>query len=288
MRGVETADVRGVLVRLGSARIGLARATEIGEMLATIGAKMPVWCHADEYSNGTLALAARGCKRVWVAPASSVDAIGLAAQTIYFHKLLADEIGLDVDFLQVGKFKGAEEPFTRDGPSPEARQSLESTMADLRVGVARGHRTTGRPRAEAAAEDGPYTPDGARERGPRRRRRLPRPGAQRRSRPRRAPSGRRSGSGRARRAAATGWPTCSARVAGDSLGTAPVVARRGDGRDLDGGRRRAPRRRRRHRRAAARRARSRGSSTTTTSRPSSCASTRRAAARWRATSSGTS
>ncbi len=134
-------------------------------MLAAIGAKMPVWCHAEEYANGTLALAARACKRVWIAPASSVDAIGLAAQTIYFHKLLTDEIGLDIDFLQVGKFKGAEEPFTRDGPSPEARQSLESTMADLRSAWLEGI-MKGRPRiAEGAAEDGPYTPDGARERG---------------------------------------------------------------------------------------------------------------------------
>jgi protease-4 len=163
-RGVETADVRGVLVRLGSATVGLARATEVGDMLAAIGAKMPVWCYADEYSNGTLALAARGCKRVWVAPGSSVDAIGLAAQTIYFHKLLVDEIGLDIDFLQVGKFKGAEEPFTRDGPSPEARQSLESTMADLRSAWLEGI-TNGRPHAaDSAAEDGPYSPEGARDR----------------------------------------------------------------------------------------------------------------------------
>jgi protease-4 len=164
-RGVETADVRGVLVRLGSARIGLARATEVGDMLAAIGARMPVWCYADDYSNGTLALAAHGCKRVWVAPGSSVDAIGLAAQTVYFHKLLVDEIGLDVDFLQVGKFKGAEEPFTRDGPSPEARQSLETTMSELRSAWLEGIRQ-GRPQGDPSApEDGPYSPEGARDRG---------------------------------------------------------------------------------------------------------------------------
>jgi protease IV len=163
--GHDATDVRGVLVRLGSAQIGLARATEIGGMLAALGAKMPVWCHADAYSNATLALAAKGCKRVWIAPASSVDAIGIAAQTIYFHKLLTEEIGLDIDFLQVGKFKGAEEPFTRDGPSPEARQSLESTLADLRVGWLDAF-ATGRPAAaESAPEDGPYSPEKAREVG---------------------------------------------------------------------------------------------------------------------------
>jgi protease-4 len=159
------ADVRGVLVRLGTARIGLARAIEIGAMLEKLGTKMPVYCHADEYGNGTLALAARACKRVWISPASSVDAIGIAAQTMYFHKLLVDQIGLDVDFLQVGKFKGAEEPFTRDGPSPEARESLVSTLADLRTGWLETFQK-GRPQlALPSVEDGPYAPQAAKEHG---------------------------------------------------------------------------------------------------------------------------
>jgi protease IV len=158
-------DLRGVLVRLGTARIGLARAQEIGAMLQTLGAKVPIWCHADELANGTLYLTARGCKRTWLSPASSVDAVGLAAQTMYFHKLLAEELGVDVDFLQVGKFKGAEEPFTRDGPSPEARASLESTLADMRASWLDGIRQ-GRPAlAEGTPEDGPYAPQAARSLG---------------------------------------------------------------------------------------------------------------------------
>jgi protease-4 len=126
-------DVRGVLVKLGTARVGLARSQEIGAMLAKLGERVPVWCHADSLANGTLMLAARACKKLWVSPAATVDAVGLAAQTFYFHKLLSDELGLDVDFLQIGKYKGAEEPFTRDGPSPEARASLESTLVGMRT-----------------------------------------------------------------------------------------------------------------------------------------------------------
>lgn len=157
-------DVRGVLVRLSGARIGLARAGEVGALLSSIGAKVPVWCHADDFANATLYLAAQGCRRVWVSPAASVDAIGLAAQTLYFHKLLADELGLEVDFLQVGKFKGAEEPFTREGPSPEARQSLEATLSDMRAAWLDGIRK-GRPLAsESAAEDGPYGAQAAKDR----------------------------------------------------------------------------------------------------------------------------
>jgi protease IV len=163
----------GVLVRLGTARIGLARATEIGALLERLGGKLgpgnvgnlEVWCHADEMSNATIYLAARGCKRIWVSPGGTVDAIGLAAQMVYFHKLLADELGLDVDFLQVGKFKGAQEPFTRDGPSPEARASLETTLSGMRTAWIDGIHAARPAIADGAAEDGPYSAPGARERG---------------------------------------------------------------------------------------------------------------------------
>lgn len=159
------ADVRGVLVRLGSARLGLGRAAEVGSALALVRTKHPVWCYADEYDNGSLLLAARGCDQIWVAPASTVDAVGIAAQTLYFHELLADDLKLEVDFLQVGKFKGAEEPFTRDGPSAEARESLESTLSGLRaawlegIGKGRSHL------ADSAPESGPYSPEEAKQRG---------------------------------------------------------------------------------------------------------------------------
>ncbi|HEX3345803.1 MAG TPA: S49 family peptidase, partial [Polyangiaceae bacterium] len=158
-------EVRGVLVRLGTARVGLARAQEIGALVGTLGAKLPVWCHADDLSNGTLYLAVRACKRTWLSPASSVDAVGLAAQTMYFHKLLADELGLDVDFLQVGKYKGAEEPFTRDGPSPEARASLQSTLSDMRAVWLEGLRAARPAMAETTPEDGPYGARTAKELG---------------------------------------------------------------------------------------------------------------------------
>jgi protease-4 len=154
---------KGVLVRLGDARIGLARATEIGAMLRSLGESMTIACHADDLSNSTLHLAVRGCKRIWLSPAGSVDAIGLAAQNVYFHKLLAEELGLDVDFLQVGKYKGAEEPFTRDGPSPEARESLQSTLVGMRASWLQGMLDARKTLAPAVPEDGPYdAPDAKR------------------------------------------------------------------------------------------------------------------------------
>ncbi len=159
-------SVKGVFVRFGGAQLGLARAQEIGDLLAQVRSTVPVSCHADAFMNTTLYAAARGCSKVWVSPAGDVDAIGMAAQVVYFHKLLAEELHVTVDFLQVGKFKGAEEAFTRDGPSDEARASLEGTLADLRgawldgLKKGRGHDEVG-----DVVEDGPYSPAAAKAKG---------------------------------------------------------------------------------------------------------------------------
>jgi protease-4 len=154
-----------VMVKLGGAVVGAARAAEIGEALSALKATRPVGCHADALSNATMMLAARGCSSIWVSPAGGVDAVGLVAQVVYLRRLLADELHLSIDLLQVGKFKGAEEPLTRDGPSPEARASLTAVLGDMRASWLDSLKAS-RPRAVAdVVEDGPWTPERAKELG---------------------------------------------------------------------------------------------------------------------------
>ena len=156
----------GVLVKFGSSGIGAARSQEIGEHLERLKEKKKVFCHGDGFSNATMMAASRGCSSIYVSPAGEVETVGLAAQILYMHRLLADELHLSIDFLQVGKFKGAEEPLTRDGPSPEARASLTGVLVDMRAAwletITKG-RT--RPGIAEALEDGPYSPRRAKELG---------------------------------------------------------------------------------------------------------------------------
>jgi protease IV len=157
-------DSMSVLVKFGSASIGAARSQEIGEVLEKLKAKKKVICHADGYSNATMMAAARGCSQIWVSPAGGVETIGIAVQIVYMRRLLADELHFNIDFLQVGKFKGAEEPLTRDGPSPEARASLMSTLADLRTAWIESMAMR-RPNMADLVEDGPYSATRAKEIG---------------------------------------------------------------------------------------------------------------------------
>ncbi len=160
-------NATGVFVRFGSTQFGVARAVEIGEALEALRkANKPVFCHAEGLTNATFYAAARGCTKIAVSPAGDLETVGIAAQLLYAHKLLTSELHLSVDILQVGKFKGAEEPLTRDGPSDEARASLEGVLVDLRArwleGIVAGR---GRPAAGDAAEDGPYSAKRAKEIG---------------------------------------------------------------------------------------------------------------------------
>jgi protease IV len=159
-------ETRGVFVRFGG-ELGFARSLEVGRALGALRkAGKRIACHADGLTNGLMIVAAMGCDSISIPPAGSVETVGIGAQIIYLRRLLSEELKLSIDILQVGKFKGAEEPVTRDGPSDEARASLEGVLADLRkhqLNAVTGARTGADVRA--ALEDGPFAPDVAKARG---------------------------------------------------------------------------------------------------------------------------
>jgi protease IV len=158
--------LRGVFVRLGLGTVPLARADELGRLLGRLRADgKPVVCHADGYVNSNMLLAARGCDEIWLSPAGSVDTVGLAAQLV-FGKSALEKFHLEAQFLQEGRFKGAKEPFTRDEASPEARESLVTTLRALRQSWIDGVQEGRNKSADALAlEDGPHTANEAKERG---------------------------------------------------------------------------------------------------------------------------
>lgn len=158
---LEKKDTKGIFVRLGGASPGLAISLEVGNLLGRLRDKnVPVVCHADGLSNASYVIAARGCSEVWLSPAGGVDTVGIAAQLL-FGKSLLEKLDVGVDFLQVGKFKGAQEPYTRDEPSPEARESLESTLRDLRKAWLDAAGKRNGKDVSAALEDGPHTASAA-------------------------------------------------------------------------------------------------------------------------------
>lgn len=127
-------ELEGVFVSFGAAPLGWARAHELADALVALrDKKIPVLCHADAWDNGTYAAAARGCDTIAMSPGGEVELTGPAATIVYARELLVDKLKAQVDILQVGKFKGAAEPLTRDGPSEEFRQSLDGALGAIKA-----------------------------------------------------------------------------------------------------------------------------------------------------------
>jgi len=151
-------DLKGLFVSFGAAGLGWARAHEVGEALAQIKTRAPVVCHADAWDNGAYAAAARGCTVIAMSPGGEVELTGPAATVPYARELLVDHLKAQVDILQVGKFKGAAEPLTRDGPSEEYRASIEGTLGAIRAAYQKALAVRG---VEGLVGTGPYAAQGA-------------------------------------------------------------------------------------------------------------------------------
>jgi protease-4 len=161
-------DVAGLLLRVGSFEGSWARVREIGEALARVReAKKPVHCHFDTSDNAGYVLLASACDRISMGPAGMLDLVGVSAETMYAHQLL-ETLGLQADLMQVGRFKGAADTFTRDEMPPETRQTLDALLDDLH-GVMTSALVDGRhverARVQALLDAGPYTAHRALEAG---------------------------------------------------------------------------------------------------------------------------
>jgi protease-4 len=108
-------------------------------------------------------LVAIACDEVCLPEPGSLMLTGLRAE-VTFYKDLFEKIGVKADFLQMGDFKGAAEPYTRNKLSEANRQQLESILDDRYDQGIIGRIVRGRPAKKYTPEQvkklidcGPYS-----------------------------------------------------------------------------------------------------------------------------------
>src|SRR5205823_7940256 len=81
-----------------------------------------------------------------------------------FYKDLFEKVGIKADMLQMGAFKGAAEPYTRNKMSPENRQQMEAILDDFydhsivaRLVAARKKNHWTADQVKALIDQGPFT-----------------------------------------------------------------------------------------------------------------------------------
>jgi len=129
-RAARDSRVKGVVLSIESPDLGRGRAEEIRAAIARLrAAGKPVAAQLVSGSPVHYALASV-CDTISMPPAATLELTGVRAEMMFFKSML-DRLGVAAEILQVGEFKGAGEPFTRDSMSPQLRSQYEAFIGDL-------------------------------------------------------------------------------------------------------------------------------------------------------------
>ncbi len=121
-------NIKGVLLYMGSGTgLKLAQAQEVKEVLIDLRrAGKKTFVYADSYDTTSYALAA-AATNVCLLEGGEVFIPGIGFETM-FYKGTLDKIGVHADYVQIGEYKGAEEPFTRSQPSEELKGEMNKLV----------------------------------------------------------------------------------------------------------------------------------------------------------------
>jgi protease-4 len=101
---------------------------------------------------------ATACTKVYALPTAILDVTGLRTETSFFANTL-DKLGVDAQFVGVGKYKNAPNQFTESGFTPPHREQMESLLDSLYRQYVEGIREGRKKSAEevqAIVDAGPY------------------------------------------------------------------------------------------------------------------------------------
>ena len=121
--------IQSVAMEIGNVGMNWSQARELADAIRRLNQTKPVHAHLIGGS-AVQFLVASAAKEVTMDPAGTLMITGIGAELTFFRGTL-DWIGVEPQLIQVGRFKGAAEPFTRTGPSPELKGEYEKILDDL-------------------------------------------------------------------------------------------------------------------------------------------------------------
>ncbi len=118
-----------VALEIDSLNINWAQAQELAEAVTRLNAEKPVHTYLSSASAGQYLVASAG-EEIAMEPAGTLMLVGLGAELTFFRGTL-DLLGIEPQMVQVGRYKGASEPYARKGPSQEMLYEYEKILDDL-------------------------------------------------------------------------------------------------------------------------------------------------------------
>jgi protease-4 len=158
--------LRAVLITFGNTGFSFSQAQEIRgalDELRKTGKRTFVYADAYDTAGYT---AASGATDICILGGGEMMMPGVGLETM-FYKGLFDKIGVGADYVQIGEYKGAEEPYTRTAPSDELRGELNKLVDSLYSQIIDGiatHRNLPKDAVKAAIDEAILTAKSAKER----------------------------------------------------------------------------------------------------------------------------
>jgi protease-4 len=151
--------IKALVVRLGPAGVGWGKAEEVRRTVRRFaeGGK-PVVAYMEAVTDREYYVAS-AAPTVCALPSGLLLVDGLAAQALFMRGTL-DKLGIEPELVQVGRYKGAGEAFTRKTMSEPLRESLEAVLDDRYkdlVDAVAASRSLTAAGARDLLDEGPYT-----------------------------------------------------------------------------------------------------------------------------------
>ncbi len=163
--------VKGLLLEIDGVDVGWGKLDELTESLNNFkksGKKIYTYLESGEMKDYLLALSS---DKIILPESGWLMLTGLRAE-VTFYKEMLEKIGAQADFLKVGDFKSAIEPYTRTTMSESSRKQMESMLDDFyeksivaRIKKERGSKKWAAEDIRKIIDNGPYTAKKATELG---------------------------------------------------------------------------------------------------------------------------
>jgi len=123
-------NIEGVFMKLGAVSAGIATLGEIREaMLDFKESGKFIYAYSDAYTQKSYYLASVA-DSIFMTPEGMFLFNGMSAEVMFYRKAL-EKVGVEMQVIRHGSYKGAVEPFLRDDLSDENREQIEGYVGAL-------------------------------------------------------------------------------------------------------------------------------------------------------------
>lgn len=127
-KAAKDTSINAVVLDLNGFSLTLSQAQELGALVQNLKKSQKlVAFYASDYTTPTYVLASNA-SLITMPENGNILMPGVTMNMMFFRGLL-DKLSITPDFVQVGKFKGAEEPFTRTEASPEYKAQIDGLVS---------------------------------------------------------------------------------------------------------------------------------------------------------------